>query len=333
MLAAFACQAPQSDRERPARFEFERAQMGTLFRVVLYAPTRDVAQTAADAAFARLDELNSRLSDYDPQSELSKLSSASDGEVPTPWISVSNELAAVLARAAEISAASDGAFDVSCGAATRLWRRAIREGEMPPSESLAHARESIDWRAVDLSLATHRVRLTRRGMRLDLGGIAKGYALDQMLIRLAECGVRSALVDGGGDVAVGEAPPGERGWRIELGAVTQAQSGPRQALLLRHAAVATSGDLFRSVLLDGSRYSHIVDPHTGMGLTTQCGASVVAGDGMTADALATAATVLGPKDSARLWARFETCDFRVIAQTASGLLLHDSPRFSRLIAP
>ena len=332
-IVAQACRSLPDEALRLSRFEFERLQMGTLFRVVLYAPDQLVANAASAAAFARLDELNARLSDYDPESELSKLSRCSDLEVPTPWIAISTDLSAVLVCASAISNASDGAFDVTCGNATRLWRRAIREAELPTQESLDLALPTIDWRAVELSGDHTRARLTRHGMRLDLGGIAKGYAVDQMLSALAQRGVHSALVVGGGDVGVNDAPPGESGWRIELSPVTQAQTGPRSTLLLAHAAVSTSGDLYRSRLIGGRCYSHIVDPYTGIGLTTQCGASVIASDSMTADALATAATVLGTDASERLWSRFEGCEFRVAAKTDHELVIRESPRFARQLAP
>ena len=143
-LGFFACRAPDSKPASLRRFEYEHGQMGTLFRIVLYAHAAEEAHAAAAAAFARLDELNAQQSDYEPDSELSRLSRASEAAVPTPWIEVSPELYSVLARAREISSASDGAFDVTCGVATRLWRRAIREHELPDAESIAHARASID---------------------------------------------------------------------------------------------------------------------------------------------------------------------------------------------
>ena len=332
VVAGSACGSARTEKSELARFEFEAAQMGTQFRIVLYAPDAQVAGAAADAAFARLRELDARLSDYDPESELSRLSQQSDLEVPTPWIPVSKDLARVLARADEISAATDGAFDVTCGKATKLWRRAIREGELPTAEALEQARASIDWRSVEVSQELDRVRLVRLGMGLDLGGIAKGYALDEMLVALAEHGVRAALVDGGGDVAASDAPPGEPGWRVELSAVTLDQASPHRTVILSHAAVATSGDLYRAVQIGGLRYSHIVDPGTALGLTTQCGASVVARDGMTADALATAATVLGIQGSEPLWKSFESCAFRVVARTERGFEVRESPRFRRFQA-
>jgi len=329
VLAVAACRSGAG--ERLERFEFERPQMGTLFRVVLYAQDRRAADAASAAAWARLDELNARLSDFDPDSELSRLSSASAETAPTPWIGVSADLAAVLARARDVSEGSDGAFDVTCGQATRLWRRAIREGELPAAEALERARETIDFRAVELSADHSKARLLRPGMRLDLGGIAKGYALDEMLRAIAAEGVSSALVVGGGDIVAGEAPPDRAGWRIELDPGTEAPLSARRALELRRAAVATSGDLYRSAEIDGRRRSHIVDPRTGASLTTRCGATVIAADGMTADALATAAVVLGPDGCARLWRSFEDCAFRVVAGGRSGFAERESPSFARLV--
>src|SRR5262249_2868104 len=148
--------------------------------------------------------------------------------------------------------------------------------------------------------------------------IAKGYALDRMLATLARHGVARALVVGGGDVAVAEPPPGESAWRIELGAVTEEGGAARGTLLLARAAVASSGDLLRGADIDGARRSHILDPRTALALTTRTGASVVARDGMTADALATAATVLGIESASELWSRFPDCDFRVVRGSASG---------------
>ncbi len=307
--------------------------MGTLFRIVLYAHAAEEAHAAAAAAFARLDELNAQQSDYEPDSELSRLSRASEAAVPTPWIEVSPELYSVLARAREISSASDGAFDVTCGVATRLWRRAIREHELPDAESIAHARASIDWRALELAPDGCRVRWTKPGVRIDLGGIAKGYALDCMLALLDARGLASAMVVGGGDIVVGDAPPGARGWRIEIMSPTPLDEGPRPMLELRRAALATSGDLYRSATIAGLRYSHIVDPRTGLGLTSSTGASVIARNGISADALATAAVVLGPQGSERLWERFDDCHFRIAVAGAQALECVESPGFKQFYAP
>ena len=129
-------------------------------------------------------------------------------------------------------------------------------------------------------------------MRLDLGGIAKGYILQQALGAMVPLGVTQALVEAGGDIVVGDAPPGRDGWRIDV-AGSDAVFAARAARLT-NAALATSGPTAQFVEIDGVRYSHVVDPRTGMGLTNGVTARVIARDGATADALATALTVAGP---------------------------------------
>jgi thiamine biosynthesis lipoprotein len=133
-------------------------------------------------------------------------------------------------------------------------------------------------------------------MHLDLGGIAKGYAVDEALKVLREHGLNRSLVAGGGDMAVGDPPPGEKGWLVRLSAPTPEDLGEHDAALwLSNEAIATSGDLFQFIEIDGTRYSHIVDPRTGVGLTNQSLVTVVSGDGITADSLATTISVLGPE--------------------------------------
>ena len=131
-------------------------------------------------------------------------------------------------------------------------------------------------------------------MRLDLGGIAAGYAADEALTALNQKGVTRAMIDASGDIVVGDPPPGTEGWRIGIAPLTDPKGPPSRFLLLKNASVTTSGDAFQHVEFGGKRYSHIVDPRTGLGLTDQSSVTVVARDGTTADSLATAVSVLGP---------------------------------------
>jgi thiamine biosynthesis lipoprotein len=278
-LALGTCASP------PTRFEYEEPHMGTSFRVVLYAQRRELAEAAARAAFARIAEIEAHLSDYDPASELSSLSRAGGGE------HVSDDLFTVLARASEISAATDGAFDVTVGPLSKLWRRAMRQGELPTPEKLAAAWATVGWRRVELTAATRSVRLLAPAMQIDLGGIAKGFSVDQALRTVTALGIDRALIAGAGDIAVSGAPPGKSGWTVAIEAI---EGAPGMHVSLAHAAISTSGDTYRFLELDGVRYSHILDPRTGVPLTVRAGASVIAGDSTTADALATAMTVLGP---------------------------------------
>lgn len=291
LLGLTGCRTPEPEPAAADRFEFTEPHMGVPFRIVLYAPGREAAETAARAAFARIAELNAVMSDYDSDSELSRLSAtAGSGRA----VRVSTDLWRVLARAQELARRTDGAFDVTVGPAVILWRKARRDRALPDPARLARARAAVGWRYLELDAKNRTARLLRPGMKLDLGGIAKGYAADQALKVLAARGVRRALVSGGGDLAVSDPPPARAGWRVEVAPPEPAPELPQHRVSLRHAALATSGDVFQHIEIGGVRYSHIVDPRTGLGLTDHSQVSVVARDGLTADGLSTAISVLGP---------------------------------------
>lgn len=271
-----------------ARFEFVQPHMGTTARVVLYTDTASNARVLADRAFARIAEIDSRLSDYRPDSELMALCRVAGGASVT----VGADLYNVLSAARRVSELTAGAFDITVGPISRLWRRARVTGEPPSAASLSAARALVGYEQIDLSPPSN-VRLAKPGMLLDLGGIAKGYAADQALGVLHTAGVSSALVALGGDIVVRGAPPGKDGWTIAiapLGPAVDTNIGP---LLLRDAAVSTSGDAEQYVVHDGTRYSHLLNPATGRALAGRRGVTVRAYDGMTADALATGISVLG----------------------------------------
>ena len=273
------------------RYEFDRAEMGVPFRIVLYAPSPAFAQRASDAAYARIKQLNDIMSDYDPDSELSRLSGTSGrGEA----VHVNHDLWVVLARAQSLAERSGGAFDVTVGPYVNLWRQARREGTLPDPAQLRQAGQSVGYKLMKLDVTNHAVTLLAPNMRLDLGGIAKGYASDQGLHVLTRFGIGSALVSGGGDIAVSGPPPAKRGWRIELPPLDVTNAPPARFVLLTHAGLSTSGDLFQRLEANGKRYSHIVDPRTGIGLTDHSLVTVIAPDDFTADSLTKVMSVLNP---------------------------------------
>jgi thiamine biosynthesis lipoprotein len=278
------------------RFEFHEPHMGTRFRIVLYAPDETVARKAAQAAFSRVRALDQALSDYREDSELMRLCQEA-GKEP---VRVSTDLFTVLARAQEASRWSQGAFDVTIGPLTRLWRRARRQRQLPSSQELHEARKLVGYEKVVLDPQRQTVHLTKAGMLLDLGGIAKGYAADAALAVLREHGIRSALVAAGGDIVVGEPPPHAAAWRIGIAPLDDPQRPPTRTLALVRAAVSTSGDAEQFVEIDGVRYSHILDPRTGLGLTGRRSVTVIAPDGTTSDSLATAVSVLPVAEGLKL---------------------------------
>lgn len=266
--------------------------MGLPFRIVLYAPDQRAADVASTAAFTRIKELNDILSDYDEESELSRLSRTSGSGRTIP---VGTDLWFVLERSHEISTRSDGAFDITVGPLVQLWRRARRQRTLPEPDRIIQALQAVGFRKIELDSHQRTARVTAPGMRLDAGGIAKGYAIDEALKVLRMHGVTRALVTGGGDMAAGEPPPGQRGWRIEVAPLDVTNAPPARFVLLRQTALATSGDLFQHVEIDGVRYSHIIDPRTGMALTDHSLVTMIAPNCTTADGYSKVVSVLGPR--------------------------------------
>lgn len=291
LLAAAALSAPSAD-EALERYEFAQIHMGVPFTIRFYAPDEASATKAARAAFRRIKQLNDLLSDYDPDSELMRLSRTSGSGRA---VKVSDELLLLLSRSKDLWEKSDGAFDVTVGPVVRLWRKARRSKRLPDPDQLAEARRAVGSQHMRIDRERGTVELLQPGMRLDLGGIAQGYAADEALRVLKEHGITRALIDASGDIVVGDAPPGRKGWRIAVAPLDQAGEGTSRNLLLSNAAVTTSGDAYQRIEIDGARYSHIIDPQTGLGLTTPSSVTVIAPDGLTADSLASAVSVLGPE--------------------------------------
>ena len=280
-----------------SRYEYVQLHMGTQFRIVLYAPDGAKAAEAADLAFARITELDNIMSDYRMESELNRLCRLSGG----PPVRVSDDLFKVLALSRKLSERTGGAFDITAGPVIRLWRRARRTLELPDEARLGKARLLTGYRFLHLDESQKSVRLEKEGMQLDLGGIAKGYAADAAMDVLKSQGIRIALVAAGGDIVVSESPPGENGWSIAIAPLsTGGKSAGKQAVMLVNAAVSTSGDAQQFVEIGGVRYSHIVDPRTGIGLKGKSSVTVIAPHGTTSDSLATALSVLGSRRGLQL---------------------------------
>ncbi|QDV36009.1 FAD:protein FMN transferase [Tautonia plasticadhaerens] len=310
-LWGWAADAPAG--EGPDRFEFRETHMGSEFKLVVYCNDEALASRAARAAFDRVAGLDATLSDYKVDSELMRLSDRAGG----PPVAVSDDLFEVLRRSRELSERTGGAFDVTINPVVKLWRRARRDGTLPPRDRLDEALSRVGWEKLVLDPGARTVRLTLEGMRLDVGGIAKGYASDAALAEVRRLGITRALVAGAGDVVAGDPPPGRDGWTVGIAPLDPARR-PGRFLSLSNAAVSTSGDAERYVEIDGVRYSHIVDPRSGLGLTGRSSVTVVAPDGTTSDGLATALSVLGPDRGLALAEEAEGVEALIVSAAGDG---------------
>lgn len=274
--------------------------MGTEARIVLYASDSTVAASAASAAYSRIAGIERHLSDYRMDGEVARIAAAAAGQA----VPVSEELLSVLARAQTVAAVTDGAFDPTAGAVVSLWRESRRTGSLPDSSALRAALARTGWRNVAIDPAARTVVPRVAGMRLDFGGIGKGWAADEAVAVLRAHGIDRVLVEFGGEIVAGLPPPGETGWRVRI-----EETG--DTVRLASGAISTSGPAEQFVEVGGVRYSHVVDPRTGFGLITGRSATVQAPYGWMADVLATAATLVAEPELNRLRRVFPQSVIRV----------------------
>ena len=287
----------------PQRYEFVSPHMGTLWKLIFHEGSPERAQEIRAAVRERLKEIDERLTDYRQQSELNRF--CDEGRADTP----SGDLLAVLADSLEVARATGGAFDPTVSPLTRLWRASRKAGHLPDPAAVAEARKSVGFDSVVIE--NGRLRLKRPGTRLDVGGIAKGYAQDEVAkIMVDRFGVTGFLIDAGGAVLAGGPPPGRDGWVVGIQGVPGEPGSP--PIFLRKGALSTAGDANQALEIDGTRYSHIVDPQTGMGLTNGLQVSVVASSGSMSDALDTAFCVMGLEKTKAFVVRHPTLAVRAV---------------------
>jgi thiamine biosynthesis lipoprotein len=300
-------------------YEAVEPHMGTLVSIKLYAADETQARAGFRAAFDRIAKIDAALSDYLPDSELNRTCREAVGR-PVP---VSDDLFEVASAAQRLALETDGAFDITSGALTHLWREARKKQRVPDTQAIEAARLRCGYRKLQIDAVRHTLELDSAGIQLDMGGIAKGYAADQALAVLSKLGITSALVAASGDLAFSDAPPGEHGWKIGVDALDH-------PLSLTYAAVSTSGGSEQHLDTAAKRYSHIIDPKTGMGLTSDLSVTVVAKHGIDADAAATAVSVLGRDRGLAFVRRRPDWAALVVTKDNSGSYeCVESPRFPR----
>ena len=330
LLSAFVVGASSLHAAEPIRFEYEEPHMGTKFRIVVYATDKAVADKAAKEAFARVADLNRIMSDYLPASELMQLCKRFEEKIDEP-VKISDDLFFVLEKAQAVSRLSDGAFDVTVRPIVVLWRHARRTQRLPDPKELAEAKAKVGYQKMLLEPKVKSVKLTVPGMELDLGGIAKGYAADEVLKVLARHGITTALCAAGGDITVAGAPPGTAGWKVDIAPLPGSKE--RRLLLLKDAAVSTSGDAEQFVVIDGVRYSHIVDPRTGIGLSGQRSVTVIARRGIDADSLTKMASIHPAEKIIEQFEKMDGVQTLILRKTEKGEESFQSKGFKNYLLP
>jgi thiamine biosynthesis lipoprotein len=326
VLVAFAADA-LSGCKRPVVVRETRTMMGTVVSVELAGVPPSEAPGILKAVFAEAERLELIFSSYLPGSELNHI----NREAHAGPVRASSDMMAVLKRALEISRMTDGAFDVTVGPLMRVWKFfPEKKGAVPSESEVAQALQSVGWKNVELDTARGTVRLLRPGMVLDLAGIVQGYAADRMAAVARQRGVRSALINVGGDIYCLGERPGGGSWKIGL-EHPRMEGQVLAGLKLRDTAVTTSGDYRNYFIHNKRRYSHIIDPRTGRpartGVVEVC---VIAPDCMTADALAKAPFIMGVEKGLKLLDGLDSVEGIIVAEEGSSVKMHftrDAPKF------
>ncbi|MFK7845112.1 MAG: FAD:protein FMN transferase [Rhodothermales bacterium] len=270
------------------KYQYTQLHLGVQVRIVVFAEKEEKAKTAVKAAFNRFATLEDVFSNYRATSEVSRLTSTTYNK----FNKVSNELFSVLESSIAFSNETHGAFDITLGPLIELWRNARKQQVLPDHVSLASAFDRAGWQKVMLNAEDQTVKLMAEQMMLDMGGIAKGFIVDEAMSVLRQHGIDRALIEAGGEILVSGPPPDKPGWFIEVPGANTDSRIAQTARTLKNAAIATSGDTEQFVTIDGLRYSHIIDPLTGLGNTSRRMATVIAPNGETADKFATALTLM-----------------------------------------
>lgn len=266
--------------------------MGTAIHVELWSDDPALARRAGDAVIAEMHRIDRLMSPFKPDSELSRI----NRDAATRAVPVGAELFALIERSLHFSRLSDGAFDITYAAVGRLYD--YRAGVAPDAAALELARGAVGWQHLVLDAAQRSVRFARPGMRIDLGGFAKGHAVDNSIAILKRMGIAHAVVAAGGDSHV----LGDRRGRPWSIAVRDPRDARRvvAVLPLRDTSISTSGDYERFFERDGVRHHHLIDPKTGRSPSAVRSVTILANDGLTSEGISKCVFVMGLPRGLRL---------------------------------
>jgi thiamine biosynthesis lipoprotein len=288
--------------------------MGTFARVVVVAKDAATGTKCVKASMAEIRKVDELMSDYNEESEISRINK----EAAHKSVQVSPSTYEVLQKSIEFSKLTDGAFDVTVGPLVDVFHKTKEERVAPTQKQIAQAKVKVGFEKLIMNSNNRTVHFGVEGMRLDLGGIAKGYAVDKAIEAARRCGADGVMVDIGGDVrCYGVPPEGRDNWRIGLqdpNSAVEGMSGGGLVLTLKvkSAAVATSGDYQQFVFIEGKRYSHIMNRKTGTSIEGLSSVTIIADNATDADALATSVSVMGPVKGIALIEKFPNAEAIII---------------------
>src|SRR6187401_2642402 len=306
------------------RFEFPGNKMGSSFNIIFYHTDSAEAVILAKECFLIVDSLNNIFSDYSSESEIGKPALQKN----LTDIKVSDELFAMIVRSKDAWERSGKMFDITIGALTQLWRKAKKENSFPSEGEIKAAKDLTGFKNLIINERSKTIAFKKQCIRLDFGGIVPGYVAQRVIDFLKTKNINIALVDASGHIVMGDAPPGKDGWTIGINLPENQNEVWDKKLELKNFAVSTSGDVYRYTIHNGRKYSHIIDPRTGYGVTSQRNVTVITKYGADADWLATACSVLPIKKALAL-AKKEHAAILIATLSDEKITIHKSKSFDK----
>lgn len=289
LLFAFAWPVSSASPDQSVMYQEARQLMWTKFEIIAYGPDRARLAEAADAAFEEIDRLDHQMSNYSETSELTYINRNAARED----VIVEKELFDLLKLSIDSSRTTGDTFDITVGPLMKAWGFFDKKGRVPDADELKSVMARIGFRHVVLNEKTHSVRFDREGVELDLGGIAKGYAVDRAAEILRAAGVTSAFITSGSSsiCAIG-APPGQNTWHVEVSDPLD-RSHHIQTIELRDRSISTSACHEKTFESGGRTYCHIMDPRIGRPIDGLMSATIITQSGVEAEVLSKALMVMG----------------------------------------
>jgi thiamine biosynthesis lipoprotein len=314
LVSALSCRR-QTGQHLPV--EATRFMMDTAVRIAVYDPTlsRDDAENAIMRAFRMMESVEAKVSAHIPGNEISKLNAGAGGAFQT----ISDETALLFQTSRVVADETGGAFDVTIGPVKDLWPFDTESPSVPDSTAIRERLSLVDYRRIELS--DHQACLARPGMGVDFGGIGKGLNVDLAVKVLQEAGVRSGIVDAGGNLRIFGKHPQNTHWRIGVKHPRPDKNSLYAVIETDSVSISTSGDYERFFMVGGQRYHHILDPKTGYPARGCVSVTIITESAMVADAYSTAVFVLGPTEGMKLIERLPELEGMIIFEK-NGRLEH-----------
>ncbi len=311
-IILFALHGTAADTGAQQLFTRVHPAMATDFTLYLYASDKAAADREADRVFGIVDDVEQLLSNYRPQSELSRI----NREAGRHMITTDPETFRFLTQSMTWSARSDGAFDITVGRLMKEWGFFRHTGRVPTDADLAQVRALTGWQRVKLDSVTRRVRFSADGLELDPGGIGKGFAVDEAVAALRADGVRAALLSAGSSTLYGlGAPPGTRGWLVRIPDPLHGEASVA-TVRLRDMSLSTANCSEKHFVSGGHTYCHIMDPRTLRPVEGRLQATVIAPSATDSDALSNAVFVLDHGGRGRLMRSLPYADAALVVLPA-----------------